>query len=410
MAKFAINLCVTLAAIVGYALFGNSFAQAQQNYDPGASDTEIKVGQTMPFSGPTSAYATIGKVEAAYFRMINEQGGVHGRKISLISYDDGYNPAKTVEQVRKLVEGDRVLLTFQILGSAHNAAVQKYLNTNKIPQLFAATGANKFTDPKHFPWTMAYNPSYQTEGRTYARYVLDNYPAAKIGILYQNDDLGRDYLVGIKAGLGTDTEKMIVVEAPYEVSDPTVDSQILRMKSLGVDLLVDISTPKFAVQTIRKLAELNWRPVHILDVNATSVGAVMAVAGSKNSEGIISVHYGKDPLDPTWKDDPGMKRWLAFMDKYYPEGDKTSSFNTYGYSAAQLLVHVLDQCGDNLTRENVMRQATSLKDVVLDTALPGMSITTSPTDYRVNKQFRMMRFTGEGWQEFGPLITDDSKG
>jgi ABC-type branched-subunit amino acid transport system substrate-binding protein len=410
MAKFAINLCAAFAAVVGYALFGNSFAQAQQNYDPGASDTEIKVGQTMPFSGPASAYATIGKVEAAYFRMINEQGGVHGRKISLISYDDGYNPAKTVEQVRKLVEGDRILLTFQILGSAQNAAVQKYLNTKKIPQLFAATGANKFTDPKNFPWTMGYNPSYQTEGRAYARYILDNYPTAKIGILYQNDDLGRDYLVGVKAGLGTDTEKMIVIEAPYEVADPTVDSQILRMKSLGVDLLVDISTPKFAVQTIRKLAEIKWRPVHIIDVNATSVGAVMAVAGSENSQGIISVNYGKDPLDPTWKDDPGMKRWHAFMDKYYPEGDKTSSFNTYGYGAAQLLVHVLDLCGDDLTRENVMRQATNLKDVVLDITLPGISITTSPTDYRVNKQFRMMRFTGERWEKFGPIIADDSKG
>jgi ABC-type branched-subunit amino acid transport system substrate-binding protein len=409
MAKPGLGLgAIGIAAIAAVVLAGS--AQAQKRYDSGASDTEIKIGQTMPFSGPASAYATIGKAEAAYFRMINDQGGINGRKINLIAYDDAYNPAKTVEQVRKLVEGDEVLLTFQILGSPNNAAVQKYLNIKKVPQLFAATGATRFTDPEHFPWTMGFNPSYQTEARIYARYILDNYPNAKIGVLYQNDDLGKDYLVGLKAGLGANAAKMIVVEAPYEAADPTVDSQIVRMKAQSVDVFVDVTTPKFAAQAIRKAGELNWRPVHILTINSTSVGAVMLVAGAENAKDVISVNYGKDPLDPTWKDDAGMKKWLTFMEKYYPEGDKTSSFNTYGYSTAQLLTRVLAQCRDDLTRENVMRQAANLKDVVLDLSLPGMSISTSQTDYRVNKQLRMMRFIGERWQEFGPILTDDSSG
>jgi branched-chain amino acid transport system substrate-binding protein len=402
------GLC-SAAILALFAFVVSSFAYAQTKYDPGANDTEIKIGQTMPFSGPASAYATIGKVEAAYFRMINDHGGINGRKINLIAYDDGYNPAKTVEEIRKLVEGDEVLFTFQTLGTPPNAAVQKYLNTKKVPQLFAATGANRFTDPKNFPWTMGLNPSYQTEGRIYARFILDNYPNAKIGVLYQNDDLGKDYLVGLRGGLGAKAAAMIIDESPYEVTDPTVDSQISKMKTLGVDLLVDITTPKFAAQAIKKIAELGWRPVHILDVNATSVGEVMAAAGADNSKNIISVHYVKDPLDPTWKDDPGMRKWLAFMDKYYPGGDKTSGFNAYGYSAAQLLTLVLLQCGNDLTRENVMRQAANLKDVTLDLTLPGTSISTSPADYRVFKQVRMMRFTGERWEEFGPILTDDSK-
>ena len=395
-------------ALLASSLWG-PIAHAQKRYDPGASDTEIKIGQTMPFSGPASAYATIGKVEAAYFRMINDQGGINGRKINLIAYDDGYNPARTVEQVRKLVESDEVLFTFQTLGTAPNASVQKYLNAKKVPQLFAATGANRFTDPKNFPWTMGFNPSYQTEGRIYARYILDNHPDAKIGVLYQNDDLGKDYLTGLKSGLGEKASAMIVDESPYEVTDPTVDSQISRMKTKGVDLLVDITTPKFAAQAIKKIAEISWKPVHILDVNATSIGEVMMAAGAENSKDIVSVHYGKDPLDPTWKDDPGMKKWLAFMNKYYPGGDKTSSFNGYGYTAAQLLEKVLQQCGDDLTRENVMKQAANLKDVTLDLTLPGMSLNTTPNDYRVYKQVRMMRFTGERWEEFGPIIADESK-
>jgi branched-chain amino acid transport system substrate-binding protein len=393
------------ASVVATALSASA-AYAQKKYDTGATDTEIKIGQTVPFSGPASAYATIGKAQAAYFKMVNDQGGVNGRKINLIQYDDAYSPPKAVEQVRKLVESDEVLLTFQIIGTPSNAAVQKYLNTKKVPQLFAATGASKFTDPKNFPWTLGFNPNYFVEGRIYGQYILKTYPNAKVGVLYQNDDLGKDYLNGIKAGLGDKAATMIVGEASYEVSDPTIDSQILKLKDAGADLLFSASTPKQAAQAIKKNFEINWKPVHILDINATSVGAVMKPAGLDASTGVISVNYGKDPLDPTWKDDAGMKRYFAMMEKYYPEGDKNSSFNSYGYSTAQLLVHVLKQCGDDLTRENVMKQATNLKDVDLDLALPGIRANTTPNDYRVNKQLQMMKFNGERWELFGPIIED----
>jgi branched-chain amino acid transport system substrate-binding protein len=385
-----------------------SAANAQKKYDPGASDTEIKVGQTMPFSGPASAYSSIGKTQAAYFKMINDQSGVNGRKINLIQYDDAYSPPKAVEQIRKLVESDEVLLTFQIIGTPVNAAVQKYLNSKKVPQLFAATGASRFTDPKNFPWTMGFNPNYFVEGRIYGQYILKEHPNAKIGVLYQNDDLGKDYLNGIKAGLGDKAAKMIVTEASYEVSDPTVDSQILKIKDAGADLFFSATTPKQAAQAIKKIAEMGWHPVQIVDINATSVGAVLKPAGLDAAKGLISVNYGKEPLDPTWKDDAGLKRYFDFMAKYYPDGDKDSNFNTYGYSTAQLLVHVLKQCGDDLTRENVMKQAASLKDVTSDTALPGIKANTSPTDYRVNKQLQMMKFNGERWELFGPIIEDAS--
>ena len=395
---------VTAVAIV----LSVSAASAQKKYDTGASDTEIKIGQTVPFSGPASAYATIGKAQAAYIKMVNDQGGVNGRKINFIQYDDAYSPPKTVEQVRKLVESDEVLLTFQLIGTPPNAAVQKYLNVKKVPQLFAATGASRFTDPKNYPWTMGFNPNYQTEGRIYAQYILKNHPNAKIGVLYQNDDLGRDYLTGLKDELGDKAKTMIVAETSYELSDPTVNSQIVQLKSAGADVFYDASTPKFAAQAIKKVADLGWKPVHILDINATSVGAVMKPAELENSKGVISVNYGKDPLDPLWKDDAGMKKYFAFMAKYYPEGDKDSSFNTYGYSTTQLLIEVLKRCGDDLTRENVMKQATSLKGVQLDLSLPGIVGTTSPTDYRVNKQLQMMKFDGERWEGFGPIIEDTS--
>jgi branched-chain amino acid transport system substrate-binding protein len=395
------------AAALALALSASS-AFAQKKYDTGASDTEIKVGQTVPFSGPASAYATIGKAQAAYIKMINDQGGVNGRKINLIQYDDAYSPPKAVEQVRKLVESDEVLLTFQIIGTPSNAAVQKYLNAKKVPQLFAATGASKFTDPKNFPWTMGFNPNYFVEGRIYGQYILKEHPNAKVGVLYQNDDLGKDYLNGLKAGLGDKAASMIVAEASYEVSDPTIDSQILKIKDAGTDLFFSASTPKQAAQAIKKIAELNWHPVQIVDINATSVGAVMKPAGLDAAKGVISVNYGKDPLDPTWKDDPGLKKYFDFMAKYYPEGDKDSNFNTYGYGTAQLLVYILQQCGDNLTRENVMKQATSLNGVSTDIALPGIKAHTSPTDYRVNKQLQMMKFNGERWELFGPLLEDTS--
>src|SRR5258708_2415204 len=385
-------------------------ASAQKKYDTGATDTEIKIGQTAPFSGPASAYATISKTQAAYFKMINDQGGINGRKLNLIQYDDAYSPPKAVEQVRKLVESDEVLLTFQLIGTPSNAAVQKYLNAKKVPQLFAATGASRFTDPKNFPWTMGFNPNYQTEGRIYAQYILKNFPNATIGIIYQNDDLSRDYLTGLKDGLGDKAKTMIVAETSYELTDPTIDSQIVKLKSVGADLVFDASTPKFAAQAIKKIADLDWKPVHILDINATSVGAVMKPAGLENSKGVISVNYGKDPLDPSWKDDAGMKKYFAFMAKYYPEGDKDSNFNTYGYSTTQLLIQVLKQCCDDLTRDNFLKHATSLTAVKLDVSIPGIVGNTSPTDYRVNKQLQMMKFNGERWELFGPIIQDDAAG
>ena len=385
-------------------------ASAQKKYDTGATDTEIKIGQTVPFSGPASAYASIGKTQAAYLKMINEQGGINGRKLNLIQYDDAYSPPKAVEQVRKLVEGDEVLFTFQIIGTPSNAAVQKYLNSKKVPQLLASTGASRFSDPQNAPWTIAYNPNYQSEARIYAKYILKNHPDAKIGILFQNDDLGRDYVTGLKAGLGDKAATMIVGETSYELSDPTIDSQIVKLKSLGADLLYDASTPKFAAQAIKKVADLGWKPVHILDINASPVSATLKPAGLEISKDIISTNYGKDPGDPQWKDDAGIKAYFAFMDKYYPEGDKINTVNSYGYATAELLVHILRQCGDDLTRENIMRQATGLKNYVGSLALPGMSAHTSPTDYRINKQMQMMKFDGERWQLFGPIIEDTSVG
>lgn len=395
---------VSVAALTVALTPGLAFAQ--KTYGPGASDTEIKIGQTMPYSGPASAYGTIGKTESAYFKMLNDQGGINGRKVNLISYDDAYNPPKAVEQVRKLVESDEVLLVFQSLGTPSNAAIQKYMNTKKVPQLFASTGATRFSDYKDFPWTMAFNPNYQSEGHIYAKYILANHPNAKIGVLYQNDDLGKDYLKGLKDALGAKAS-MIVAEVPYEVADPSIDSQMVKLKASGADLLYNVSTPKFAAQSIKKAAEMGWKPVHIMNINSTSVGQVFKPAGLEASKDIISVTYGKDPSDPQWKDDEGMKKYYAFMDKYYPEGDKYSSFNSYGYSAAQALENVLKLAGDNLTRENVMKVATNLKGFKGDLTLPGMSMSTTPTDYRANKQFKMMRFNGEKWDLFGEILTDD---
>ena len=398
------------AAAIILAL-GATFATpslAQKKYDTGASDTEIKVGQTIPLSGPASAYGSIGKVQAAYIRMINEQGGVNGRKINLIQYDDAYSPPKTVEQVRKLVEGDEVLTTFQIIGTPPNAAVQKYLNEKKVPQLLAATGATRFTDPKNFPWTIAFNPNYQSEAHIYAKYILANYPNAKIAILYQNDDLGKDYVKGLKDALGAKAS-LIIAEASYELSDPTVDSQMVTLKASGADLFYNITTPKFGAQAIKKAAELGWRPVQILDINASPVSQTLVPAGLENAKGIISVNYGKDPLDPQWANDEGMKRYKAFMAKYASGEDANSGIATYGYSTAALLVQILKQCGDDLTRANIMKQATNIKTYVADLALPGMTPSTTPDDWRINKQFQMMKFDGERWVLFGPILTDEFK-
>jgi branched-chain amino acid transport system substrate-binding protein len=397
----ALRAAIAVAAVLAATV---SFAQSRK-YDPGASDTEIKIGQTMPYSGPLSSASVIGRTEAAYFRMINARGGINGRKINLISYDDAATPPKTVEQVRKLVEGDEVLFTFQTLGNASNIAVQKYLNDRKIPQLFVAGRATRFEDPVSFPWTMGVAPNLRTEIRVYARFILDNHPNAKIGLLYQNDEGGKDYLVGLKEALGAKAS-MLVAEAPYEPADPTVDSQVVLLKTAGIDLLINMAAPKFAAQLIRKAAELNWKPVHLLGVSTSSIDAVLVPAGLDNSKGLISASSFKEAGDPTWADDEGMKKWVAFMDAYYPEGDRKSIFTTYGYSAAELLVQVLRQCGDDVSRANIMRQATNLKAIKLDLLLPGLAVNTSPTDYRVVKEFRMMRFSGERWEPFGPMVTD----
>jgi branched-chain amino acid transport system substrate-binding protein len=383
-------------------------ASAQKKYDPGASDTEIKIGQTMPYSGPASAYGTIGKVEAAYFRKVNDEGGVNGRKINLISLDDAYSPPKTVEMVRRLVEQDEVLLVFQTLGTPSNTAIHKYLNAKKVPQLFVATGATKWNDPTGHPWTMGWQPNYQTETAIYAKHILKEKPNAKIGVLYQNDDYGKDYLKGLKDGLG-DKVKMIVAEVSYEVSDPTIDSQIVQLQASGADVFVNITTPKFAAQAIRKAFDIGWKPLHYLNNVSTSVATVLTPAGLEKSIGIISSNYGKDPTDPQWDNDPGMNEWRAFMKKYYPEGNLSDSFNVYGYAVARTLVQVLKQCGDNLTRENVMKQAASLKDFDTGTALPGIMINTSAKDFAPIQSVRLMKFDGKTWALFGEVIGADSK-
>jgi branched-chain amino acid transport system substrate-binding protein len=395
-----------LAAALAVALAAAP-ALAQKKYDPGATDTEIKIGNIMPYSGPASAYGVIGKTQAAFFQMINEKGGINGRKINFISYDDGYSPPKAVEQARKLVESDEVLLVFQSLGTPSNSAIQKYMNQKKVPQLFVATGATKWGDPKRFPWTMGWQPNYQSEGRIYAHYILTNHPDGKIAVLYQNDDYGKDLLKGLKDGLGAKAS-MVVGEVPYEVADPTVDSQVVSLKASGADIFISVTTPKFAAQSIRKVAEIGWKPaVNIVNNVGSSVGGVLKPAGFENAKGVLSANYYKDALDPSWKDDPAMKEWTAFMDKYYPDGDKSNGSNVYAYLASETLVQVLKQCGDNLTRENVMKQAANLKDVEFGLLLPGIKINTSATDFFPIEQEQMMRFTGERWELFGPVISGE---
>jgi branched-chain amino acid transport system substrate-binding protein len=383
---------------------GSGIALAEKKFDPGASDAEIKIGQTMPYSGPGSAYATIGKTELAYFKMLNEQGGIGGRKINLISLDDGYSPPRTVEQIRKLVEEDEVLFTFQNLGTAHNTAVQKYLNAKKVPQLFVSTGATKWGDPQHFPWTMGWLPPYQHESRMYAKYLLQSKPSAKIAILYQNDDFGKDYLKGFKDGLGDKASRMIVAEVSYEATDPTIDSQIVSLQASGADVFFDVSIPKFAAQAIRKAYDTGWRPLHLITNVSSSLAAVLQPAGVDKAVGLISSAYLKDPTDPSWKDDKGIKDYFAFMRKYYPDGNPDDIINVYGYGAAQTLAQVLKQCGDDLTRENVMRQAANLKDLEVPALLPGIRINTSPTDFYPIEQIQLMRFDGKTWVRFGELM------
>jgi branched-chain amino acid transport system substrate-binding protein len=399
---------LTVAATVGIAAAVASPAAAQKKYDPGASDREIKIGNTMPYSGPASAFGEIGKTFAAYFNKINAEGGINGRRINFISYDDGYSPPKTVEQTRKLVESDEVLFIFGSLGTAHNAAIQRYMNEKKVPQLFITTGGARFNDPKQYPWTMPFVASFQSEGRVDAKYMLASHPQGKVGVLYQNDDLGKDYFKGLKDGLNG--KKPIVAEMPYEASDPTVDSQIVTLKASGADILYNVTTPKFGAQAIKKITELGWKPVHVVIGPMTSVGAALRPAGLDNAKGILSAGWGKDPTDSTWRNDPALKEWLVFMDKYYPDGDKTSAYAVGSYLAAQTLVQVLKQCGDNLTRENVMKQAANLRDLELGMLLPGIKINTGPNDFVPLKQMQMMRFNGERWEMFGPLMNGEVGG
>ena len=392
---------LSVAALV----VAGGLALAAGQYGPGASDTEIKIGNTMPYSGPASPYGTIGKSEAAYFAMINEQGGIHGRKINFISRDDSYSPPKTVELVRKLVEQDGVLALFQTFGTAPNSAIREYLNDNKVPQLFVRTGASKWNDPKHYPWTMGWQPSYQIEGRIYARYILKNIPAAKIAVLYQNDDFGKDYLIGLRDGLGDKADGMIVASQSYETTDATIHSQIVSLQSSGANVLLTVALPKFAAQTIRKIYEIGWKPTHILSSVSNSVGLVMRPAGPEKSVGIISATYGKDPTDPQWQDTLEYNEWLAWMKKYNTSGNVADADTVYGYSAAQTMVAVLKACGDNLTRENLMKQAASIRDLRLPMLLPGIIISTTANDFTPIKQMQLQKFDGTTWQLFGDLIS-----
>ena len=380
-------------------------AMAQKKYDPGANDKEIKVGNTNPYSGPASAYGQIGKAIAAYFKMVNDEGGVNGRKINFVSYDDGYSPPKTVEMARKLVEQDQVLFLFQTLGTPSNTAIHKYMNGKKVPQLFVATGASKWGDPEHFPWTMGWQPNYHTEGMIYAKHILQTKPDAKIAILYQNDDYGKDYLKGMEDGLGPKAASMIVGKASYEVSDPTVDSQIVQLQASGANVFFQATTPKFAAQAIRKVYDMGWKPVHYLNNVSISVGSVLAPAGLEKSVGIITAGYQKEHSDPRWANDAGMNKWRAFMKKYMPDGNLDDNFNVYGYGVGQTLVQVLKQSGDNLTRENVMRQAASLKNVQIDTLLPGITISTSPSDFAPIEAVQLQRFDGKRWELFGDVMS-----
>jgi branched-chain amino acid transport system substrate-binding protein len=405
LARRQLHIAAFSAAALAFAAT-SSGALAQKKYDTGATDSEIKVGNIMPYSGPASAYGVIGKIEEAYFKMINDQGGINGRKISFISYDDGYSPPKAVEQVRKLVESDEVLVVFNPLGTPSNSAIQKYLNSKKVPQLFVATGATKWNEPKEFPWTMGWQPSYQSEGQIYAKYLLKEKPDGRIGVLYQNDDFGKDYLKGLKDGLGAKAS-MIVAEESYEVSEPTIDNHVVKLKSSDADVMIDIATPKFAAQAIKRIAELGWKPLQIVVNVSASVGSVMKPAGFEASQDVLSAAYAKDGADSQWDDDPGMKKWAAFLDKYIPGANKTDSNVVYGYGAAQTLAKTLEMCGDDLTRANVMKQAASLKDFTPDTLLPGIKINTSPTDFAPISQLKMQRFKGEKWELFGDVISGD---
>jgi branched-chain amino acid transport system substrate-binding protein len=400
----------TLGALQLASPFVPKAAASQKKYGPGATDSLITIGNIMPYSGPASAYAMIGKTETAFFQMINDEGGINGRKVSFISYDDGYSPPKTVEQARKLVEDDNVLLIFNSLGTPTNSAIHLYMNQKKVPQLFVATGASKWNDPKHFPWTMGWQPTYQTEGRIYAKHILKEMPHARIAIMYQNDDYGKDYVKGLRDGLGAKAASMIVDEQSYETTEPTIDWQVVSLRSTGADVFFNVATPKFAAQAIKKMSEIGWKPLHILNNVSASIGSVMKPAGFENAQGIVSAAYLKDATDPQWKNDADMKAWNAFMDRYMPGADKSDASDIYGYSVARTMVQVLKQCGDDLTRENVMKQAADLRNFEPGLLLPGIAINTSPTDFAPIEQLQLMKFKGQIWQLFGDVISGQVQG
>ncbi|RZN03234.1 branched-chain amino acid ABC transporter substrate-binding protein [Bradyrhizobium genosp. SA-3] len=394
------------AAALALCTAMSSEALAQKKYDTGASDTEIKIGNIMPYSGPASAYAAIGKTEEAYFNKINAEGGINGRKIKFISYDDAYSPPKTVEQARKLVENDGVLLIFGSLGTSTNSAIRKYMNEKKVPQLFVASGASKWNDPKQYPWTMGWQPSYVSEARIYAKYIMKEKPDGKIGVLYQNDDFGKDYLKGLRDGLGSKAS-MIVLEEAYDTSEPAIDEHVVKLKAAGADIFISITSPKFAAQGIKKAAEINWHPMHIISNVSASVGGVIEPAGLEISQGILSASYTKDGSDPQWNADDGMKKFYDFLAQYAPKANKLDAGVVFGYAAAQTMVKVLQMCGDDLTRENVMKQAASLKDFEPDTLLPGIKINTAPDNFAPIEQLQMMRFKGKKWELFGDIISSE---
>ncbi|HXF18129.1 MAG TPA: ABC transporter substrate-binding protein [Burkholderiales bacterium] len=394
------SLIIALATMI--AVHG---AQAEKHYGPGVSDSEIKIGQTMPYSGPLSAFGTLGRAEAAYFDMVNAQGGVNGRKIKLLSLDDGYSPPKTIEQTRKLVESDEVLLLFSSFGTPPNTAAMKYLNAKQVPQLFIAATGMKWSDPHNFPWTMAFLPSQKSGTAGYVRYLLKVRPDAKIGVLYQNDDFGKDYVKALRDHLRDKAERMIVAEASYESTDPSVDSQIATLKGAGADTFFSFTSPKFSAQAIRKAHDIGWKPLYFIPYSATSVSAVLQPAGLEKSVGVISSAYVKDPTDPQWKADPATRDWLAWMKKYFADGDLAEIYNVYAYTNAQLLVQVLKRCGDDLSRENIMKQAASLQNLELPMLLPGVRINTSATDYEPVKQLQLMRFDGKAWVRFGEITS-----
>ena len=399
-----INRRIFLQSSAAAAALAASAGTARADDTPGITDTEIKIGNTMPYSGPASAYGVIGRTEAAYFKMINEQGGVNGRKINYISLDDAYSPPKTVEQVRRLVEDEKVAFLFQTLGTPPNLAIRPYCNANKVPQLFVSTGASTFADPEHFPWTIGFNPNYQTEARIYGKHILATKPDGKIAVLYQNDGFGKDYLIGLKDALGADHAGMIVKEASYETSEPTVDSQVVTLQGSGADVLLIAATPKFAAQAIRKSADLGWNGVRYVTNVSVSVTTVLKPAGLDKSKGLITAYYGKDPTDPRWNDDPGMKEWAAFVGKYMSQTELKDANATYAFGAAATMIQVLKQCGNDLSRESVMKQAANLKDLELPLLLPGMKINTSPTNFSPIRQMQLASFDGASWQLFGELL------